>query len=140
MSVIESSPRLMKVYFVREYKHFFNKNNKKSRMDYVLNISKIVKDRFGDEFYILNNIQAFLLNHEIKKMLDKAIMISNKKYQNVIYINESMSITSVLNTIFFLNNTYSNLAFDYILYDRDDEFGDITKKNVNINIIKNLFE
>ena len=136
----ETSPRFIKVYFVKEYKLFFNKNNKKAKRDYILNVNKIIKDRFNEDFYILNNIQAFLLNYEIKKLLDKAINISNKKYQNIIYINDNMSITGLLNTVSFLSATYNNLGFDFILLDKEDEFRDISYRNTEIIILKNLFE
>ena len=133
-----ASPRSINIYFIREYKHFFNKGNKKCRSDYILNINKIIKEKFNKEVYILNNIQAFLLNYEVKKLLDKAITISNEKYENVVYINNSLSITGMINIYKFLIDTYKDIGFNFILLDKDNEFSDIAFKIPNINIIKAL--
>ena len=131
-----TSPRCINIYFIKEYKHFFNKNNKKSRSDYILNINKIIKDKFSKEIFVFNNIQAFLLNYEVKKLLDKAITISNEKYENVIYINDNLSLAGMINIHQFLYDTYKDIGFNFIVLDKEEEFGDIQIKIPNVNIIK----
>jgi len=133
-----ASPRSINIYFIKEYKHFFNKGNKKSRSDYILNINKIIKEKFNKDVYILNNIQAFLLNYEVKKLLDKAITISNEKYENVVYINSTLSLTGMINIYKFLLDAYKDIGFNFIILDKENEFADIAYKIPNINIIKAL--
>ena len=62
-----------------------------------------------------NKVQSFLLNYEIKKLLDKAINIKNKKYRRVVYLNSNLSASIILNTIDFVEEEYSELAFSYFL-------------------------
>lgn len=137
----EGINRNFKIYFIKEYKWYFNKNNRKNKSDYILNINKIIKEKFNDDFYIMNRMQAFLLNYEIQKLLDKAINISNNKYDKIIYINDNITISSILNTVKFLNDCYDNITFEYILYDKNEEFESIKEKpNMSkLNIINELF-
>lgn len=59
--------RVINVYFVREYKFFFNKNNKKNPVDYVLSVDKVIEEKTGGAPpVIFNNVQTFMLNYEIK--------------------------------------------------------------------------
>lgn len=101
------------IFFVREHKHFFNKNNKKQKSDYVLNIDKLVKNKFDKEFFFLNSKQAFLLNYEIFKLIKKAINISTRKYDKIIYINNNINITSILNIIKLLKTNYPDVNFNF---------------------------
>jgi len=120
--------RQFKVYFIKEYKWFFNKNYKKAKSDYILNVNKIIKEKFNNEFFSMNKFQAFLLNYEITKLLDKAINISNRKYDKIVYINNNITISSVLNTMIALKQSYPKIDFDFILIDKDDEMGAIKEK------------
>jgi hypothetical protein len=62
-----------------------------------------------------NKVQSFLINYEIKKLLDKAIHIKNKKYKNIIYLNSNLSITLIENAIQFIENEYYPIDFNFEL-------------------------
>lgn len=121
--------RQVSIVFVREYRNFICAFNKKSKEDYVLNVSKIIKDKFKTKFIIPNKVQSFLLNYEIKKLLDKAINIKNKKYKRVIYLNSNLSSSVILNTITFIEEEYESLTFTYHLIEsktlNEDDIGEI---------------
>lgn len=123
------------IVFVREYKHFISSFQRKSKDDYVLNVNKIIKDKFKTKFIVPNRVQSFLLNYEIKKLLDKAINIKNKKYRQVIYLNSNISTPIILNTMTFIEEEYENLSFTYHLIESkslDEEISTIE----NLNRIK----
>jgi hypothetical protein len=103
------------IVFVSEYKHFISSFQRKSKDDYVLNVNKIIKDKFKTKFIVPNRVQSFLLNYEIKKLLDKAINIKNKKYRRVIYLNSNISTPIILNTMTFIGEEYDKLTFTYHL-------------------------
>jgi len=117
--------RHVAIVFVREYKSFISAFEKKSKEDYVLNVSKIIKEKFKTKFIVPNKVQSFLLNYEIKKLLDKAISIKNKKYKRVVYLNANLSTSIVLNTIDFIEEEYQSLRFSFHLVESntcdDDE-------------------
>lgn len=125
--------RQVSIVFVREYRHFISAFNRKSKEDYVLNVSKIMKDKFKTKFIVPNKVQSFLLNYEIKKLLDKAINIKNKKYKRVIYLNSNLSTSSILNTISFIEDGYLGLVFSYQLIEpenlNEDEIEDLAQLN-----------
>ena len=132
--------RVMNVYFIKEYKFFFNKNNKKNPVDYVLNVDKIIDEKTqGAPPVIFNSVQTFMLNYEIKKMLDKAVTIVNEKYDNIVYINGRMSSNGILNIIGHLEKTYPSHSFNYVLLDRDDEFSEVKERCNKVHIVKTLF-
>ena len=107
--------RTLKIIFIREFRSFTAVYSKKSKEDYILNVNKIVKDKFNSKFIVPNKVQSFLINYEIKKLLDKAIYIKNKKYNNIIYLNSNLSITLIENAIQFIENEYSPIQFEYNL-------------------------
>lgn len=111
------SGRLINIVFVKDYKSFTLAFDKKDKNDYILNVSKLIKDKFNTKFIVPNKVQSFLLNYEIKKLLDKAITLKNDKYSRVIYLNSNLSITSILNTIDFINGEYLGFTFNYQLID-----------------------
>ncbi len=102
-SIYDMEKRQIEVVFVREYKGFISAFSKKSKTDYILNVTKIVKDKFNTRFIVPNKVQSFLLNYEVKKLLDKAIKVKNKKYTRIIYLNANLSISTILNSIDFIN-------------------------------------
>lgn len=106
---------IVSIVFVREYKSFIAAFQKKSKEDYVLNVNKIIKEKFKTKFIVPNKVQSFLVNYEIKKLLDKAINIKNKKYRRVVYLNSNLSASVILNTITFIEEEYSDLKFVYYL-------------------------
>ncbi len=117
------------IIFIREYKNFINTFNKKSKEDYVLNVSKIIKDKFKTKFIVPNKVQSFLLKYEIKKLLDKALKLKNKKYKRIIYLNSNLSASNILNTISFIGEEYPTICFDYCLIQskklNEDEIAEI---------------
>lgn len=132
------SSHTVSIIFVREYKNFISAFNKKTKEDYVLNVNKIIKDKFNTKFIVPNKVQSFLLNYEIKKLLDKAINIKNKKYKKVIYLNSNLSTSSILNTMDFIESEYEQLLFKYYLVEPKgaplDEVSEIDQLNrIKIN-------
>jgi hypothetical protein len=121
------------IIFVREYKNFIGAFNKKGKEDYVLNVNKIIKEKFKTKFIIPNKVQSFLVNYEIKKLLDKAINIRNRKYRRVIYLNSNLSASVILNTIDFIEEEYDALVFSYHLVESksmdEEEISNIEKLN-----------
>lgn len=127
--------RNMDIVFVKDYKSFIAVFKQKEKGDYILNVSKIIKDKFNTKFLVPNKVQSFLLNYEIKKLLDKAINLKNKKYSRIVYLNLNLSTTSILNTIEFINDEYSDFKFNYYLIDpNDDSFSEII--NDYLDVIK----
>lgn len=119
--MIEADRRL-EILFVRDQKQFINKFNKKAKSDYLLNINKILKEKFEQDIVVPNKIQAFLINYEIKKLIDKAVNVRNRKYSRIIYVNHNLSLTSIINTLEFLNQSYSTVQFFAKVLDPEDEF------------------
>lgn len=107
--------RLINIVFVKDYKSFISNFDKKDKGDYILNVSKLIKDKFNTKFIVPNRVQSFLLNYEIKKLLDKAITVKNEKYSRVIYLNSNLSTTTILNTIDFIESEYIDFTFKYSL-------------------------
>ncbi len=105
--------RKVSIVFVKDYKSFILTFNRKDRSDYILNVSKLIKDKFSTKFIVPNRVQSFLLNYEIKKLLDKAINVKNEKYSRIIYLNSNLSASVVLNTIDFITNEYPEFEFSY---------------------------
>lgn len=107
--------RKISIIFVKDYKSFILTFNKKDKSDYILNVSKLIKDKFSTKFIVPNKVQSFLLNYEIKKLLDKAITVKNEKYDRIIYLNSNISSTTILNTIDFISTEYPDFEFNYQL-------------------------
>lgn len=123
----------MDIIFVRDYKSFISTFKQKEKGDYILNVSKIIKDKFNTKFLIPNKVQSFLLNYEIKKLLDKAINLKNKKYNRIIYLNLNLSTTSILNTTEFISEEYPDFIFKYYLIDSsDDDYSSTINDKVEI--------
>lgn len=121
------------IVFVREYKNFISVYSKKSREDYILNVSKIIKEKFDTKSVILNRVQSFLLNYEIKKLLDKAINIKNKKYKRVVYLNSNISASIIMNTMDLLEDEYPDHEFSFDLLESSDvEDGRIEVDRLNV--------
>ena len=66
--------RELTIVFVRDYKTFVERFSKKSKSDYVLNINKIVKEKFQTEIFIPNKVQAFLLNYPQGLIYNKTLI------------------------------------------------------------------
>jgi hypothetical protein len=111
----ETDDRTLKIIFIREFRSFTAIHSKKSKEDYILNVNKIIKDKFNSKFIVPNKVQSFLINYEIKKLLDKAIHIKNKKYKNIIYLNSNLSITLIENAIQFIEDEYYPISFEFTL-------------------------
>lgn len=120
--MIDETDRLLEILFVRDQKQFINKFQKKAKSDYLLNINKILKEKFEQDIVVPNKIQAFLINYEIKKLIDKAVNVRNRKYSRIIYVNGNLSQTSIINTLEFLNQSYATVKFYARVLDPEDEF------------------
>jgi hypothetical protein len=103
----------MRLIFVEELKTYFNKNNKKTKSDYVLNVNKIIKEKISADAIHFNSMQAFVLNYEIKKLLDKAINVCNNKYTTIVYVNSGLNVSNIKNTTSFMTNTYKSIDFEF---------------------------
>ena len=123
------------VVFIKEFKFFIKKYDKKQKEDYLLNINKIIKDKFNTKFLVPNPVQSFLLNYEIKKLLDKAISIKNEKYNRIILLNSSITLTGINNTIEFLNQEYLDVSFNYYIIDPKEEFNRKDFSRINLDFI-----
>lgn len=133
---IEAEDRSLQIIFIREFRSFTAVHSKKSKEDYILNVNKIIKDKFNSKFIIPNKVQSFLINYEIKKLLDKAIYIKNKKYKNIIYLNSNLSISLIENAIQFIEHEYSPIQFDYSLIEPKEFDNEGLERIKNLDIIK----
>ena len=96
--------------------------NRKS--EYILNVQKIIREKIGEDFIVPNTIQAFLLNYEVKKILDKIFNSKNQRYYQILYLNQKLGLSNVLNTIQFLSSSYSDIVFVYSILDRELQYDD----------------
>ena len=112
--------RKIHIIFVKDYKSFIHSFKQKEKSDYILNVSKLIKDKFSTKFIVPNKVQSFLLNYEIKKLLDKAISLKNEKYDRIVYLNSNLSFTTILNTIDFIDSEYPEFVFEYSIIDSED--------------------
>lgn len=122
------------IVFVKDYKSFIVAFEKKEKSDYILNVSKLIKDKFSTKFIVPNKVQSFLLNYEIKKLLDKAITLKHEKYSRIIYLNSNLSRTTVMNTVDFINEEYINFRFKYYLIE-SAEFDNLTPEDSTLELI-----
>jgi hypothetical protein len=130
--MIDNETRLLQIVFVKDQKQFVQVLQKKCKSDYLLNVNKIIREKFEQDILVPNKIQSFLINYEIKKLIDKAVNVRNRKYQRIIYVNSSITPNSILNTLDFLNNAYEDVKFDPLLIDLEEDFSDIN----HVKIIK----
>lgn len=115
-------PRIIQVLFVRDQKLLLQKIQKKGKTDYLLNVTRIVKEKFEQDILVPNKIQSFLINYEIKKLIDKAVNVRNRKYQRIIYVNPNITPNAILNTVDFLNGSYEEVKFEAAIIDSDETF------------------
>jgi len=128
--------RTLKIIFIREFRSFTAIHSKKGKEDYILNVNKIIKDKFDSKFIVPNKVQSFLINYEIKKLLDKAIHIKNKKYKNIIYLNSNLSITLIDNAMQFINDEYYPIQFEYTLIEPKEFDNDGLDRIENLSITR----
>lgn len=127
--------RTLDIIFIKEFKFFIKKFVKKNKEDYLLNVNKIIKDKFGTKFLVPNPVQSFLLNYEIKKLMDKAINIKNEKYTRIVYLNSNITTTGIHNTLEFLKLEYSNIEFNCYIIDPKEDFEKSLFKASNLEFI-----
>lgn len=123
--MINSTDRKLEIVFVKDQKQFIQYFSKKQKCDYLLNVNKIIKDKFEHEIVVPNKVQAFLINYEIKKLIDKAINVRNRKYNRIIYVNGGLSVSNINNTVKFLSTAYQSISFVPKIVDIDLELGDL---------------
>ena len=120
--MIDTINRVLEIIFVKDQKQFVQVLHKKCKSDYLLNVNKIIREKFEQDILVPNKIQSFLINYEIKKLIDKAVNVRNRKYSRIIYVNSSLSKNTVLNTIDFLSNAYEDVKFEPLIIDLEEEF------------------
>ena len=130
--MIENNNRELEIIFVKDQKQFILAFSKKQKCDYLLNVNKIIRDKFDQDIVVPNKIQSFLINYEIKKLIDKAVNVRNRKYNRIIYVNSSLNPSTINNTIKFLGAAYATIKFAPTAVDLDSELG----KTIGINLIK----
>lgn len=109
----------IEIYFVKEFKTYVEEFGKKKKSDYVLNVNKLIKAKFNSEVYILNKTQAFLLNYEIIRLVDKVLSIKNQKYSRIIYLNSHLTSSTINNQIEVLKNHYPNIEFQVSIIEEE---------------------
>jgi hypothetical protein len=117
--MLDQKERTLEILFVRDQKQFSSFYCKKQKCDYLLNINKIIKEKFEQEIVVPNKIQSFLINYEIKKLIDKAINVRNRKYNRILYLNSNISSSIINNTLGFLKTSYPDVKFIAKLLDPD---------------------
>ena len=117
-----NSNRILEIIFVKDQKQFIQVLAKKGKSDYLLNVNKIIREKFEQDTLVPNKIQSFLINYEIKKLIDKAVNVRNRKYSRIIYVNSSLSANTVLNTIDFLSGAYDEVKFSPLIIDLEEDF------------------
>ena len=123
--MIDSVDRTLEIIFVKDQKQFIQIFIKKQKCDYLLNVNKIIKEKFDQDILVPNKIQSFLINYEIKKLIDKAINVRNRKYNRIIYVNAGLSASNINNAVKFLNTAYSTITFVPHLIDSELEIGEL---------------
>jgi intein/homing endonuclease len=111
----------MTVHIVSEQKLIFNKDSRKLKSDYVLNIDKILKNKIGTCSVVLNQFQAWVLNYEISKLLKKVIVAGGEKYTDIYYVNKNLSSSAILNLSEFLAKNYDTISFEYVMHIKDKD-------------------
>ena len=122
--MIENPTRTLQILFVRDQKQLIQTIQKKAKTDYLLNVSRIIREKFEQDILVPNKIQSFLINYEIKKLIDKAVNVRNRKYQRIIYVNPNITANLILNTVDFLNGSYEDVSFEPLLLDHDPDLID----------------
>ena len=64
----DETTRVLQIIFVSDQKQFIQVLSKKGKSDYLLNVNKIMRDKFDHDIMFPNKIQSFLINYEIKKI------------------------------------------------------------------------
>jgi hypothetical protein len=128
----DETTRVLQIIFVSDQKQFIQVLSKKGKSDYLLNVNKIMRDKFDHDIMFPNKIQSFLINYEIKKIIDKAVNVRNRKYKRIIYINSNLTSNTILNTIDFLVDSYEDVQFEPLLIDLEGELS----QHMNIQLIK----
>lgn len=123
--MLENKSRKLEIVFVKDQKQFVKIFLKKQKCDYLLNVNKIIKDKFDQEIIIPNKIQSFLINYEIKKLIDKAVNVRNRKYNRIIYVNSNLTASTINNTISFLGTAYTTIKFSPKMIDLESEIGKV---------------
>ena len=110
----------MELIFTRYNKYVYNKYNKKQSDEYILNIDKLMKSKLDENISVLNVYQTFILDYEIMRLLSKII---GKTYNKIVYVNQNLSVTYILNMISLLEKKYPDETFKYTIYYDEDDLG-----------------
>jgi len=111
----------IEIFFVKELKTYVETHGKKKKSDYILNVNKLIKSKFNTELFVLNRVQAFILNYEILRLVDKVLSIKNQKYNRIIYLNSNLTESKVNNQMQVLSNHYPDIQFKpFSLYESEE--------------------
>lgn len=124
----------IEIYFVRDQKTYTDKFGKKPKSDYLLNVNKLIREKLEADFVVPNETQAFLLNYEIGKIIDKVINTKNKKYSRLIYMNYNLDFAVALTTLDFIRNKYTETQFLPFILETEDEFANY-RGNEEIKVV-----
>jgi len=124
--------RPIEIYFIRDQKAYIEKFGKKSKSEYVLNVNKLIREKLESDFVVPNKTQAFLLNYEIRKIIDKVINIKNKKYTRLVYLNYNLDYAVALTALNFLHTTYPDIQFQAYILEQDGEFAAHSTEEIKI--------
>jgi hypothetical protein len=112
------------------YKNYTNIFGKNRPNDYLLFVNKMIREKIGDDFLIPNNRQRFIINYEIKKLIDKAMNVRNGKCDNIIYIHSNIKEATANNLMRYLLNTYP-VDFDLLMINLDFDIEEDTYNRLN---------
>lgn len=124
--------RSIEIYFIKDYKNYVDNFGKKAKSEYVLNINKLIREKMDSDFAVPNKYQSFLLNYEIRKLIDKVINIKNKKYTRVIYQNYNLDYHIAEATLKLLQTFYPQITFEPFILESDNEFESFADREIKI--------
>lgn len=103
----------MKIIFTKEDKKTVRKTIEGFRQSYIIDAREIILEFDYMEAPIINSPQDFIINKELEKKLDQALV--NKKSQQVIYFHYALTGTFIKNIkAFFKQN---GLRPEYSIFD-----------------------
>lgn len=114
--------KLTEIYFIRDQKSYLDKFGRKQKTDYILNVNKIIREKLDADFVVPNAMQAFLLNYEIGKIINKVLNTKTKKYTRLVYMNYNLDFAVALTMFNFIKNKYPDTTFSAFILESDGEF------------------
>lgn len=110
----------MLITFTDYYKKYTQLYGKNWSADYLLFVNKIIREKVGTNFIIPNERQKFVVNYEIKKLINKAINTRSNKYNNIVYVYSNIKSNAINSLMNYLIHNYPQLDFSVLLIGLDD--------------------